>query len=340
MVRQQLPEQYLKRQERTIKRIGDYSGSIKPPTFDMNNPQPYPYSDFSRGGLKRAGLAPATKPEWRAWFANHIQDTYVPLIRHTLRAHFAEGVNYDVSNPLFTVEGAIDVFYKHQLVIAPWDLEWCGRQFWGMMDSGAKAKARSVKGWADANERSRVAAVKRRASMKAGEDKTKSHEVHYNDHKVEHVNKRARERGEPVPKKRERGKKLRAWKGPKTLEECPDCGLLCFLVDFEHAKGGSHCGELRCSCCKRDNRVARNAYDTANHAVYRATDCDMTDADHAALVELDFAFARPHEASAAALEVSAWARRAAVSARVPARERIMNAPRPERNRRGTQRFGH
>ena len=84
MVRRVLPEQYLKRQERKIKRIGDYAGSIKPPKFDINNPQPYPYSDFSRGGLERAGLAPATPGEWRAWFANHTQSTYVPLIRHCL----------------------------------------------------------------------------------------------------------------------------------------------------------------------------------------------------------------------------------------------------------------
>ena len=342
MVRQQLPEQYLKRQERKIKRIGDYSGSIKPPTFDMNNPQPYPYSDFSRGGLERAGLAPATVDEWRAWFANHTQSTYVPLIQHTLRAHFAEGVDYSMTvdgarNPLFTVEGAIDVFYKCKLVIAPWNLDWRGRPFWGRMDSEAKARARQLKGWADASAKRHDDGVKRRASLKAGEDKKKTHQAHYMAHRAERADEGARERGEPAPKKHERGKKLREW-DPKKLEKCPDCGFLAWLVDFEHAKGGSHNGELRCSCCWRDNTVARADYDTANDIVYRATGRDMTAAEHDALVDLDLAFARPHAASAAALQVRAWAQRAAMSARVPAREAIMNAPRPERNRRDTDRF--
>ena len=114
------PKGMLKRTEQTIRRIGDYGGSIKPPKFDIKNPQPYPYGNFSRGGLKRAGLEPATLDEWRAYFANHAQRTYVPLIRHTLRAHFAEGVSYAKDgSPLFTAEGAIDIFYKCKLVIAP-----------------------------------------------------------------------------------------------------------------------------------------------------------------------------------------------------------------------------
>ena len=334
-----MPEQYLKRQERTIKRIGDYSGSIKPPTFDMNNPQPYPYSDFSRGGLERAGLAPATVDEWRAWFENHPQRTYVPLIKHTLRAHFAEGVNYGTgSNPLFTVEGAIDIFCKYKLVIAPWNLDWRGRQFWGMMDSEAKAKERSAEALADEREKCRDDSIKRLASLNPGEDKKKTHKGHWDDHLAKHVNKRARERGEPEPKAHERHKKWREYEGPKKQEKCPDCGFLAWLVDIEHAKGGSHDGELRCSCCWRDNCIARADYDAANDAVYRATGRDMTAAEHNSLVELDLAFARPHEASAAALERREWARRAALSARFPARERIMNAPTPQRRRRDTDRF--
>ena len=271
-------------------------------------------------------MAPATLEEWRVWFANHPEQTRIPLIRHTLRAHFAEGVNYGKDgNPLFTVEGAIDVFYKHKLVIAPWNLDWRGRQFWGMMDSEANAKERQADAVRRAAQKKRDKAIKRRASMKAGEDKKKTHKAHYEDHKAKRADKRARERGEPEPLARERAKKLREWEGPKKLEKCPDCLQECFLVDFEHAKGGSHHGELRCSDCKRDNTVARADYDTANDAVYRATDRDMTAADHDALVELDLAFARPHEASEAALERRAWARRAALSARVPAREAIMNA---------------
>jgi len=102
----------LKRQEKKIKEVGDYAGSIQPPKFDMDKPAPYPYDKFSRGGLARAGWKPATKPEWRAWFENHTVTTYIPLIRHTLQAHFAEGVNYGKDgNPLYTVEGAIDAFF-------------------------------------------------------------------------------------------------------------------------------------------------------------------------------------------------------------------------------------
>ena len=337
-----MPAQYLKRQERKIRQIGDYTGSIKPPKFDIKNPQPYPYSDFSRGGLERAGLAPATVDEWRAWFANHTQSTYVPLIQHTLRAHFAEGVDYSMTvdgarNPLFTVEGAIDVFYKCKLVIAPWNLDWRGRPFWGRMDSEAKARARQLKGWADASAKRHDDGVKRRASLKAGEDKKKTHQAHYMAHRAERADEGARERGEPAPKKHERGKKLREW-DPKKLEKCPDCGFLAWLVDFEHAKGGSHNGELRCSCCWRDNTVARADYDTANDIVYRATGRDMTAADHAALTRVKLAFARPHTASAADRKLLAWARRAAVSARVPAREAIMNAPTPQRRRRDVDRF--
>ncbi|CAH0365742.1 unnamed protein product [Pelagomonas calceolata] len=332
------PQGMLKRTERQIRRIGDYDGSIKPPKFDINNPTPYPYGRFRRG-LAREGWTPATKTEWRAYFANHPEQTRIPLIRHTLRAHFAQGVSYGKDgSPLFTAEGAIDIFYKYKLVIAPWDLDWCGRSFWGMMDSEAKAKERQADAVRRAAQKKRDKAIERRASMKAGEDKKKKHQTHYDDHVSERADERARERGEPEPRYALRHKKLREWEGPKKLEECPDCGLLCLLVDFEHAKGGSHHGELRCSCCKRDNTVARADYDTANHAVYRATDRDMTAADHDALVELDLAFARPHEASAAALERRAWARRAALSARVPARERIMNAPTPQRRRRGVDRF--
>ena len=331
------PQGMLKRQEKKIKEVGDYAGSIEPPKFDINKPTPYPYDKFRRG-VAREGWKPATKPQWRAWFENHTYKTYVPLIRHTLRAHFAEGVNYDVSKRLFTVDGAIDVFYKYKLVIEPWNLEWCGRPFWGMMDSEKKAQERVLKGRRDVAARQHTAAVKRRASFKAGEDKKKNHREHYNDHWAEKANTRARERGEPEPKWHERSKKLREWEGPKKREKCPDCGLLCLLVDFEHASGGSHDGELRCSCCKRDNTVARYAYDAANHAVYRATRHDMTAADHAALVEVELAFARPHEASDAALERRAWARRAAVSARDPEREEIMNSPRPERRRRDVDRF--
>ena len=139
-----------------------------------------------------------------------------------------------------------------------------------MMDSDAKAKARCAEALADARAKSRDDSIKRRASMKAGADKSKTHGMHYDDHLTDHVNRRARERGEPTPKRNERSKKLREYEGPKTLKKCPDCGLLCFLVDFEHAKGGSHAGELRCSCCWRDNIITRNAYDSFNHTVYRA----------------------------------------------------------------------
>lgn len=337
------PQGMLKKQEKKIKEVGDYAGSIQPPKFDMDKPAPYPYGKFSRGGLKRARLEPATKEQWRAWFENHTSTTYRPLIRHTLRAHYSEGINYDIShNPLFTVEGAIDVFFKRKLVIEPWNLDWAGRPFWGMMDSEKKAQERVLKGRRDVAELKHTTAVKRRASLKAGEDKEKSHDVHYGDHKAERVNKRARERGEPEPVARERAKKLREWEGPKKLEKCPDCLQECFLVDFEHAKGGSRDGELRCSCCQWDNIIARAHYDTANHAVFLATDRDrdMTAADHAALVELELAFARPHEASDGALERRAWARRAAVSARDPERERIMNAPTPQRRRRDTDRLDY
>jgi hypothetical protein len=334
------PQGMLKRTERQIRRIGDYDGSIKPPKFDINNPTPYPYGRFRRG-LAREGWTPATKTEWRAYFANHPEETRIPLIRHTLRAHFAEGVSYAKDgSPLFTAEGAIDIFYKCKLVIAPWDRDWCGRSFWGMMDSEAKAKERQADAVRRAAQKKRDKAIERRASMKAGEDKNKNHREHYNDHKAERADEEARARGEPEPKAKERGKKLREWEGPKKLEKCPDCGLLGFLVDFEHAKGGSHDGELRCSCCPRDNKVARADYDAANDMVYRATRRDMTAAEHAALVDLDLAFARPHEASAAALEVRAWARRAALSARFPAREAIMNAPRPSRPSRATDRFDY
>ena len=332
----------LKRQEKQIRKVGDYAGSVKPPKFDINKPTPYPYDRFRRG-VAREGWKPATKPQWRAWFKNHNKDTWVPMIRHTLRAHFAEGVDYcTTSLSYWKVEGAIDAFFEHKLVIAPWNLEWCGRPFWGMMDSEAKAKARRFGALAGASLKRHDDDVKRRASLKAGKDKKKSHQVHYEDHKAERVNKLARERGEPEPKQHERSKKLREWEGPKKLEKCPDCLQECFLVDFEHAHGGSHNGELRCSCCPRDNKVARYDYDASNHAVFLATerDRDMTAADHAALVEVDLAFARPHEASAAALERREWARRAAVSARVPALERIMNAPTPQRRRRDTDRFDY
>ena len=144
----QLPEQYLKRQERTIKRIGDYSGSIKPPTFDMNNPQPYPYGRFRAEAWHAQGWTPATVDEWRSVVREPPAATYIPLIRHTLRAHFAEGVNYDhrmaSAARCFLLKEAIDIFYKCKLVIAPWNLDWRGRPFWGMMDSEAKAKERSA----------------------------------------------------------------------------------------------------------------------------------------------------------------------------------------------------
>ena len=39
----------LKRQEKKIKEVGDYTGSIEPPKFDMDKPAPYPYDKFRRG---------------------------------------------------------------------------------------------------------------------------------------------------------------------------------------------------------------------------------------------------------------------------------------------------
>ena len=347
MVRQLSAEGFLKQQERQIRRVGDYTGSIEPPKFDISKPTPYPYGKFRRG-VAREGWKPATKPQWRAWFENHRRDTYLPLIKHTLRAHFAEGVDYKTGvdgarNPLYTVEGAIDAFFKRKLVIAPWNLDWASRPFWGMMDSEAKAKARRFGALKDDAKRRYEVGVKRRASLKAGEDKSRKprkHQDSYGDYLAERADTLARERGEPEPKEIERRKKLRKWEGPKKLEKCPDCLQECFLVNFEHAKGGSpsYDGKLRCSCCPRDNRVARADYDASNHAVFLATRHDMTAADHAALVEVDVAFARPHEASDAALERRAWARRAAVSARDPKRERIMNSPTPQRRRRDVDRF--
>ena len=65
-----------------------------------------------------------------------------------------------------------------------------------------------------------------------------------------------------------------------------------------------------------DVRRAREAYDTADYNIFVNTGRHMTAEDHAALTELDIAFARPHEASAGALEMREWARRAARSAKV------------------------
>ena len=65
-----------------------------------------------------------------------------------------------------------------------------------------------------------------------------------------------------------------------------------------------------------DVRRAREAYDTADYNIFINTGRHMTAEDHAALTELDIAFARPHEASAEALERREWARRAARSAKV------------------------
>ena len=65
-----------------------------------------------------------------------------------------------------------------------------------------------------------------------------------------------------------------------------------------------------------DVRRAREAYDTADYNIFINTGRHMTAEDHAALTELDIAFARPHEASAEALERREWARRAALSAKV------------------------
>ena len=65
-----------------------------------------------------------------------------------------------------------------------------------------------------------------------------------------------------------------------------------------------------------DVRRAREAYDTADYNIFVNTGRHMTAEDHAALTELDIAFARPHEASPEALEMREWARRAARSAKV------------------------
>ena len=60
-------------------------------------------------------------------------------------------------------------------------------------------------------------------------------------------------------------------------------------------------------------RRAREAYDTADYNIFINTGRHMTAEEHASLTELDIAFARPHEASAEALERREWARRAATS---------------------------
>ena len=65
-----------------------------------------------------------------------------------------------------------------------------------------------------------------------------------------------------------------------------------------------------------DVRRAREAYDTADYNIFVNTGRHMTAEEHASLTELDIAFARPHEASAEALERVAQARRAARSAKV------------------------
>ena len=65
-----------------------------------------------------------------------------------------------------------------------------------------------------------------------------------------------------------------------------------------------------------DVRRAREAYDTADYNIFINTGRHMTAEEHASLTELDIAFARPHEASAEALERREWARRAALSAKV------------------------
>ena len=65
-----------------------------------------------------------------------------------------------------------------------------------------------------------------------------------------------------------------------------------------------------------DVRRAREAYDTADYNIFVNTGRHMTAEEHASLTELDIAFARPHEASAEALERREWARRAARSAKV------------------------
>ena len=65
-----------------------------------------------------------------------------------------------------------------------------------------------------------------------------------------------------------------------------------------------------------DVRRAREAYDTADYNIFVNTGRHMTAEEHASLTELDIAFARPHEASAEALERREWARRAALSAKV------------------------
>ena len=65
-----------------------------------------------------------------------------------------------------------------------------------------------------------------------------------------------------------------------------------------------------------DVRRAREAYDTADYNIFVNTGRHMTAEEHASLTELDIAFARPHEASAEALEIREWARRAARSAKV------------------------
>lgn len=327
MPRWETLDQYLRRQEQAIRSHGDYTGGVEPPKFDMDKPAPYPYVDFVRGGLARAKLEPTSPEEWRAWFEPHTSRTYRPMIVHTLRAHYATGVDYGQGSScwarLSTVDGAIDAFVKRGLVCCVWNQTWGGRPFWGSMDSEAKAAARQQKSLVDANTDKYEEGVARRASLKAGEDPTLSHTASYSELKADRADKMARERGVRAPKKIERSKMQRKWSGPKKLELCPDCRQLCFLVDIEHRNGGERNGQLRSRNCPWDNKVARADYDKANHAYFTATGSDMTAADHDALVDLELAFAQPHTASDADLALLERVRRAAASATVPARDAIL-----------------
>ena len=118
--------------------------------------------------------------------------------------------------------------------------------------------------------------------MKAGRDKKKKHQTHYDDHVSERTDERARERGEPVPRYSRGTRSCASGRARRSWRVAPDCRLLCFLVDFEHAKGGSHHGGAAGAVVvSGTTAVARADYDTAN-MVYQATDRDMTAADRRA----------------------------------------------------------